>query len=250
VYHHYEGSIMSVTLQGRPVRGNHLLSQLSDEAYALLAPSLEPVKVEVKQALHVRDQPFIYIYFPLTCVISAILPMQDGRGVEVGNVGNEGFSAIEVLTGTKLTLNNYFAQIGGDALRITATDFMHAVESIPELRQVTSAFLHGFLSQAFQSVACNRLHTVDQRFARWILITQDRVGADDFYLTQEFIASMLGVHRPTVSVAAAQFQQSGLIDFKRGNIRILSRKGLEEASCECYFNVRDQFQRLLGINYG
>lgn len=165
---------MSVTLQGRPVRGNHLLSQLSDEAYALLAPSLERVKVEVKQALHVRDQPITYNTFPLTCVISALLPMQDGRGVEVGNVGNEGFSAVEVLTGGKLTLNDYFVQIVGDALRMTATDFMHAVENISGLRHVTAAFLHGFMAQAFQSVACNRLHVVDQRFARWILITQDR----------------------------------------------------------------------------
>ncbi|RYG99411.1 MAG: Crp/Fnr family transcriptional regulator [Alphaproteobacteria bacterium] len=240
---------MSVTAQG-PVRGNHLLSQLSDEAYALLAPSLEHVKVKHKQVLHERDRPYTHIYFPVTCVISAILPMLDGKGVEVGSVGNEGFSAVEILTGTQSTLNNYIAQIAGDAFRMTATGFMQAVERSPELRKVTASFLHGLLSQAFQSVACNRLHTVDQRFARWILLTQDRVGGDDFYLTQEFIASMLGVHRPTVSLVATEFQRSGLIRFSRGNVFVLNRKGLEEASCECYSNVQNQFQRLLGIQYG
>lgn len=241
---------MAHAAQGRPARGNHLLSMLSDDAYAALAPLLKPVKLDLKQVAHARGEPFTHIYFPTTCAISAIRPLQNGAAVEVGTVGNEGFSGVEILSHADAALNDYIAQIQGEALRMTVADFRQAVDKMPELHKVVFAYMQGFLSQVSQSVACNRLHTVEARFARWMLLTHDRVAGDEFQLTQEFIAEMLGVQRPTVSLVAGQFQQAGLIKYSRGHVRILNREGLEEASCECYFDVRNQFQRLLGIQYG
>jgi CRP-like cAMP-binding protein len=125
-------------------------------------------------------------------------------------------------------------------------DFKKAVIANESLRQASRRFLRAYLCLVSQSVACNRLHSIEERFARWVLMTHDRVKGDEFHLTQEFLADMLGVHRPSVSLAASSFQQDGMIKYSRGKMSIVDRKGLEETSCECYSIVKNQFERILG----
>jgi len=236
--------------QSRPSRGNHVLSLLSDHAYTTLLPLLEPVQLITKQMIHERSRPFVDVYFPTTSMISAILPLMDGAAVEVGTVGNEGLSAVEMVAGADAPVNTFMCQIPGEALRMSADDFSNTIETLPELRKLGFAYLQCYMAQMAQSAACNSQHSVEARFARWMLITHDRVKNDDFKLTQEFMAQMLGVHRPSVSLIANQFQLAGLIRYARGQISILNREGIEDVCCECYGQVRDRFERLMGIERG
>jgi CRP-like cAMP-binding protein len=230
--------------------GNHLLQLLFSEDFKTVSTMLEPVQLQIKQVIHDREKPIAYIYFPCTAAISAITHMRDGTSVEVGTVGNEGVSAVEILTGADAALNTYICQIAGDSLRMTSTDFHRAMEMVPALRKVVQTYFQSYMAQMIQSVACNRLHSIELRFARWLLMTQDRARCDEFFLAQEFMAQMLGVHRPSVSAVASAFQGKGVIEYNRGHMKILDRNGLEGLSCECYFNVRDDFKRRLGIQYG
>ena len=242
---------MATSGKRRPARGNHMLSHLSDDAYAAIAPMLQPVQLGIKQLLHERDKPFSPdIYFPTTCVISALLPLLDGAAVEVGSMGNEGFSGVEMMAGADSPMNTYFCQVPGEALRMSVADFKQALETVPELHRLALACLQGFMAQMAQSAACNGQHSVEARFARWMLLTHDRVEGDDFKLTQEFIATMLGVQRPSVSLVANQFQQAGLLKYSRGHVQILNRQGIEEVCCECYVDVRSRFERLMGVGVG
>jgi len=236
--------------QSRPSRGSHVLSLLSDHAYNTLLPLLEPVQLSIKQMIHERSKPFVDVYFPSDSMISAILPLMDGAAVEVGTVGNEGLSAVEMLTGAVSPHNTFICQIPGEALRMSVDDFRCSLERLPELRKLAFAYLQCYMAQMAQSAACNSQHSVEARFARWMLITHDRVKGDEFRLTQEFMAQMLGVHRPSVSLIANQFQLAGLIRYGRGQIYILNREGIEDVFCECYGQVRDRFKQIMGIERG
>lgn len=241
---------MSSAEKSRPARGNHLLSHLSGDAYAALAPMLQATELTIKQVVHERDKPFTDVYFPVNATISAILPLLDGAAMEVGTVGNEGVSATEMLAGADAPINNFVCQIPGKAMRIAAQDFRQALDTVPGLRKLAFGYLQCYMAQMAQSAACNSQHAVEARFARWMLITHDRVEGDDFRLTQEFMAQMLGVHRPSVSLIASQFQSAGLIRYNRGSIHIVNRQGLEEVCCECYAQVRDRFERVIGVGRG
>nr|WP_314621584.1 Crp/Fnr family transcriptional regulator [uncultured Noviherbaspirillum sp.] len=237
---------MPVSGKSFSARGNHLLSLLSDNAYTKLAPMLHPVQLEIGQILHERGKLFSSdIYFPITCVLSVILTLSDEAAVEVGSVGNEGFSGVEILAGAKAPFHAYLCQIPGKAIRMSMTDFRQALDAVPELHKLALGSLQVFMAQAAQSVACNSQHAMESRFACWMLLTHDRVEGDDFKLTQEFMAQMLGGYRPTVSVVANRFQQAGLLRYSRGHVYILNRQGIEEAACECYFDVCNHSQRLL-----
>ncbi|KRB83863.1 Crp/Fnr family transcriptional regulator [Noviherbaspirillum sp. Root189] len=225
---------------------NLLLATLTDEQYGAIAPRLHTVPLKIKQVLFERNQPPQYVYFPCTCVLSILAYMLNGSAVEVGTVGNEGFIGIEVLAGGELSTETAVCQVDGNTLRMTVNDFKEATAGDTPLRRVAQRYMLVYLSLVSQSVACNRLHTIEERFARWILMTHDRVEGDHFYLTQEFIADMLGVHRPSVSLVASAFQQAGLIRYSRGRMSILNRQGLEELACECYGIVREQVDHLLG----
>nr|WP_314621588.1 Crp/Fnr family transcriptional regulator [uncultured Noviherbaspirillum sp.] len=241
---------MSYAEKSRPTRGSYFLSRLSDDDYADLLPSLELIQLDSKQIVHERNKPFADVYFPTTCMISAVLPMLDGAAVEVGTVGNEGLSAVEMVAGAVSPINTFMCQIPGHAMRMSVTDFKHALKEMPELRQLAFGYLQCYMAQMAQSAACNSQHAVEARFARWMLVTHDRVEGDDFRLTQEFMAQMLGVHRPSVSLIANQFQAAGLLQYSRGLIRILNREGIEEVCCECYAQVRDRFQSVMGVERG
>ena len=225
---------------------NRLLALLSAQDYHALASHLELVPLDIKETIAERGQPIRYIYFPCTAVLSVLALMLDGQAVEVGTIGNEGFSGIDVLVDSDLATETFICQIKGKALRMPVADFKRAIDGNTPLRRVTLRYLQAYLSLVSQSVACNRLHHVEARFARWVLMTHDRVLGEEFYLTQEFLASMLGVHRPTISLVAGAFQQAGMIRYNRGHMTILQRQALEDVCCECYDIVNKQFERTLG----
>jgi len=229
---------------------NHILSSLPEAEYQALRPALEFFPTPARTVLFRRDEEIRYVYYPLSGCHSVLAIMEDGSAVEVGTVGNEGMSTVDVLTGSTTATETTLCQIPGDSLRIPVDLFHQAIESNAELRRLSYRFLQAYLSHVSQSVACNRLHSTEERFARWILASQDRVQGDEFQLTQEFLADMLGVHRPSVSLIARRFQQAGLLEYRRGVVRILDRPGLEEATCECYGVVKRQFARALGKPVG
>lgn len=241
---------MSVTLGEARLCPNFLLGTLSDDDLKLLLPKLELVEVKLKENLYERDATIPHVFFPTSAVISNMVFMANGTAIEVGTVGNEGFSPMEVLLDATTASETAICQIAGKALRIGLNDFKDAIRHSTSLRNVLQHYGQAYLSLVSQSVACNRLHHVDARFARWLLTTHDRVHSDDFYLTQEFLADMLGVHRPSVSIIASAFQKAGLIQYSRGHMKILDRTRLAKASCECYGTVRSQFKRLAGIAVG
>lgn len=229
-------------------RSNRLLAMLPPTEYQQLLPRLEFVDTTFKQVLFERNKPIDYVYFPCNSVFSILSFTQNGAAVEVGTIGNEGFTGIDVLVGGKLATDTMICQVAGSSLRMRSQDFQEAIHGETPLRNVAQRFLRAYLSQVSQSVVCNRLHTIEERFDRWVLMTHDRVAGNEFHLTQEFLADMLGVQRPSVSVVASAFQQAGLIKYSRGNMAILNRPGLESTSCECYANVSEQINRLLNIS--
>jgi CRP-like cAMP-binding protein len=241
---------MSITLaQARRCR-NHLLNKLSDEECQSLLPQLELMAHSIKEVISRQGKLIDYVYFPCTAAFSNLVYLEDGTAVEVGTIGNEGFTNVELLFSARLSVETAICQIAGDSMRISISAFRQAIEGTTPLRKLLECAGQAYLAQVSQSVACNRMHSIDNRFARWLLVTHDRVQGDEFLLTQEFIAIMLGVHRPSVSLIASMFQQAGIIDYSRGRMRILNRPKLEEASCECYAIVRAQFERLLAVPKG
>lgn len=195
------------------------------------------------------NRPLRHVLFPTTCVGSALTVMGDGSAVETGTIGNEGFIGLQVLFGVGSVPDETVCQIPGEALIIPADAFATALDASSALRHVLMRYTQYVLTLSSQSTACNRLHTVPQRYARWVLMTHDRVGRDDFSLTQEFLAMMLGVRRASVSVAASALRDAGVVDYNRGAVRVVDRPGLEGASCECYRATRDEYDRLLGNHH-
>jgi CRP-like cAMP-binding protein len=185
-----------------------------------------------------------HVHFPLDAVLSMLTVVEDGRSVEFATVGREGMScSSETLTGAG-TLMRVIAQVPGASLRVPAPDLSELARTSFQARGLLLRYNQSLLVQAAQVAACNRLHPVEERCARWLLMTHDRVGRDEFLLTQEFLSQMLGVRRARVNVAAGILQRAGLIRYSRGRIRLTDREGLEAASCECYAVVRAEYDRL------
>ena len=241
---------MSITLaQGRQCQ-NHLLAKLTEEQFRPLLPFFDLVELKVKEVLVRQGDPIEYVYFPSNGAFSCIVYMEDGSGVEVGTIGNEGFTTVEMLLDATIATETVVCQVSGTSLRMSANDFRTVIPDSRAFSKILKCSGQAYLAQVSQSVACNRLHSTDIRFARWLLITHDRVQGDEFAITQEFLAAMLGVHRPSVSVVAGLFQQAGIIRYTRGRMKILDRARLEDSACECYAMVRGQFERLLGVPRG
>jgi hypothetical protein len=178
-------------------------------------------------------------------VISLVTVMEDGDQVEAMTVGNDGFSGIPVFHEVETSKHKGCGQITGKALRLAARDFCDLARELPDLRRLLHRYSEFVFETVAQSAACNRLHVIEQRCARWLLMSQDRVGRDSFDLTQEFLAEMLGVRRPGVTVAMGILEKAGLIAHGRGNITVVNRAGLEKASCECYRTIRARQAKLI-----
>jgi CRP-like cAMP-binding protein len=225
---------------------NRLLRALPLAEYAHLLPQLTSVRLGLKQVLIEADAPITDIYFLRSGVSSMIAEEQEGGAVEVGTIGPEGFIGLPVLMGASRMPFRVFVQIEGDGLRMSADAFRRLVEERPAVRHLLMRFAQTFSDQMSQSVACNRLHTLDERCARWLLMTHDRVHGESFELTHEFLSYMLGVRRAGVTVAMGTLQGVGIIRYTRGRVTVLDRPRLEEASCGCYHITRAAFDRLLG----
>ncbi|HZS06712.1 MAG TPA: Crp/Fnr family transcriptional regulator [Blastocatellia bacterium] len=220
---------------------NRLLAALPREDYERIAPHLEPVTLEPKALIHKAGDGIGHVYFPTHGMVSLILTMNDGDTVEVGVVGNEGVVSTGAFMGTGIAPNDAVVQIGGGAMRMPVKALNAEFARGGALQGVLLRYAQALYSMVSQVAACNRLHTIDARLARWLLMCQDRVRSETLDLTQELLSQMIGAERPTVTVAAMTLQEAGLISYTRGRIRILDRPGLEGAACECYWAIRKVF---------
>jgi CRP-like cAMP-binding protein len=222
---------------------NRILAALPEEEYQHLLPHLEFATLKFRQSLYEPNVPMRFGYFPNSGMICLIAVMRDGASVEVGVIGNEGFVGTPILLGVKSTPNRALVQIAGNAFRIKAEALATVLPRTPRLELMLRRFIQAQAFQLAQSVACNRLHHVEGRLARWLLMARDRVGSDLLPLTHEFLAEMLGACRSTVTLAAGALQRAGLIRYSRGRVRILDRTRLENSACECYEVTKQQFER-------
>ena len=225
-------------------RTNAILQSLPADEYERLVAMCEPLEVEVRHEVYTPDTQIDDLYFPLGCVFSHVALVDDDIVVEVGTIGREGVVGLPAFLGTTRSPNSVFCQVPGPALRLATEDLFRMLQDDGTLHNRLHRYTQALIIQLAQNVGCNRVHTIEERAARWLLMTQDRVGADQFELTQQFLAQMLGVRRPTVSLTAGILQNAGLIRYTRGNITITDRDGLLEAACDCYRIIRDQFDRL------
>jgi len=228
---------------------NRLLVAADPVDRALLKPHLEPVTMLPGDILFDAGAVIDHIYFPQSGVVSQLAGMKDGTFVECGTIGREGAVGLMTGLGSGKALKRAVVQIAGRALRIKKSTFQGILENSPTLRNLRERYSEALLAQTLQTVACNTLHSVEQRFCRWLLICRDRTGSDLIPLTQEALAEMLGVQRTTVTASARALQAKNLIRYRRGVIECVDVTGLRETSCECYETMRAIFEELLPYTY-
>lgn len=229
---------------------NRLLAALPANEYQRLVPDLEVVKLSIHEVLYEPNEPITHVYFPHQAVVSLVTSMEDGSTIEVGLVGSEGMVGIPVILGGNMTNNQAYVQIAGAAMRMDANILKTEFNRGGPLQALLLRYCQALLTQVSQSVACNRFHTIEKRLARWMLLVQNSVDSDEFALTQEFIAQMLGTRRSGVTEAAGTLQKAGMLRYTRGRITIVNREALEATACECYRVISDEFARLLGHEPG
>ena len=232
--------------EGWALTGNRLLDALPSEELERLRPDLEPVSLGLKDVLIEPDGPIGHVWFPVDSVCSVVATMADGQQVEVGTIGNEGMVGLPVFLGRNSVPLSTFCQVPGEAVKMRSEALRTEVKPGDKLHNLLQRFTEATFIFASQSSACNRLHSVEQRASRWLLHTHDRLGSDEFLLTQEFLAQMLGVRRASVSKVASELQREGLVSYSRGKVTVTDRTGLEGKSCECYAIIREEFDRLPG----
>jgi CRP-like cAMP-binding protein len=225
--------------------GNRLLDRLPEEEYDRLAPSLVSESLALKQILVEGDDPIRDVYFPTTALVSTLVVLEDGSEVETTLTGVEGMVGLPVALGIDFGLSKAICQVPGETWRLPAHAFREALEWSRPTDALFRRYAAVVLRQTAQIVACNARHPVSERLCRWLLMSHDRVGRDDFPMTHDFMAEMLGVRRQTVTVVAGTLQGAGLITVRRGMIRVVDRCRLEDASCECYGFIRALYDRIL-----
>lgn len=228
------------------IHGNRLLGLLSPRDRARLLPHLERVPLAYRQTLYGARKSVSCVYFIETGVGSLVNTMKNGDAAEVGTIGNEGIVGLPVVLGDDRAPMNVYVQVPGAGMKMDAALFRNELARSESMRTVMLHYAHAFFNQVAQSAACNQFHSIEQRCCRWLLMTRDRMQSDDFLLTQEFLAMMLGVQRTGVTAVAGALQRSGLIRYRRGNVAIVDAAGLKHKSCECYGISTREFDRLLG----
>jgi CRP-like cAMP-binding protein len=224
----------SLTAPPREGELNRLLLALPPVEYEGLQELFESAPMNLRDVVYARSTAIGHVYFPQEGAGSLLAVDDAGARAEIVSVGNEGMIGMALFHGVASSPHECLIQIKGYAKRISAAEFLELIPRLPALRRLLHRYANAMFNDAAQSVTCNRHHSVEERCARWLLATGDRVADADFSLTQEFLSYMLAARRPSVSTAASRLQSDGLIRYRRGVIRILDRKGLEEASCECY----------------
>jgi CRP-like cAMP-binding protein len=225
---------------------NRLLASLPTEELELLRPHFERVALTRGEHVIVPGEPIRDFYFPLNCLLSLVTTMSDGSSVESGTIGREGMSGVPVLLDAAQTTMPTFTQVPGEAIRVRASVFKEAYNTRPAVRALLNRYIHMVIVNGSHAAACNRLHNIEERFCKWLLMSSDGVGSDEVALTHEFLAVMLGVRRSGVSEAAQKVQDAGLISYFRGLIKILDRPRLEASACECYGRTKAEYDRLFG----
>ena len=230
---------------------NLLLEHLPQSVRDRMAGELVRVSLQRGEILHKPGEIIRNLYFPTTCMISVTVTVRDGRTVEAGAIGSRDVAGINAfMGGREITQTEYVVQLPGEAIKIGADPMKVEFNRNTEMRDVMLRYTQAFMAQISQNVACNRLHEIDQRFARWLLEVRDRVNSEEFPLTHEFMAEMLAVRRASVTDAAATLKNAGIIKTRPGELRIINVRALEKLSCECYFSLREEYNRLLDISNG
>jgi CRP-like cAMP-binding protein len=222
---------------GKPV-SNKILLSIPDGEYNSLRPHLEYLRLPNHLVLHEAGGRLEFAFFPNRGLISLVVVMKDGKTAEAGVVGNEGFTGTPAVVGLSRGPLQAVVQVTGDGFRIKVGALQNTLESTPQLRLMLNRYIAIRGMQIAQTAACNRLHGIEQRLTRWLLMTQDRVGSGALPITHDFLATMLGTDRPTVSLAAAVLQKKKLIEYTRGAVKIVNRNKLEDSACECYGVIR------------
>jgi CRP-like cAMP-binding protein len=233
---------------GKPVSNTILLS-ISDSDYSSIRPHLEYVSLPNHLVLHEAGGKLEFAYFPNRGLISLVVVMKDGKTAEAGIVGNEGFTGTLAAVGLSRSPLQAVVQITGDGFRVEVGALQNILELTPHLQLMLSRYAAIRGMQVAQTAACNRLHDIEQRLARWLLMTQDRVDSGSLAITHDFLAAMLGTDRSSVSLAAGVLQRKELIEYTRGAVKIVNRKKLEDSACECYGVIR-QYDGEIGLKYG
>ena len=231
--------------EGKPV-SNLILLSISDSDYESLRPHLEYVSLPNHLILHEGGGRLEFAYFPNRGLISLVVVMKDGGSAEAGIVGNEGFTGTPTAVGLSGSPLQAVVEITGDGFRLGVAALQNSLETTPHLQLVLSRYAVVQGMQVEQTAACNRLHDIQQRLARWLLMTQDRVDSESLPITHDFLATMLGTDRPSVSTAAGVLQKKKLIEYTRGSVKIVNRKKLENSACECY-GITQQYNGELGL---
>ena len=221
------------------------MAALPSEDYQRLVPDLQPVELPQHQILYHAGEDYKYAYFPSYSIVSSVAIMENGSTTEIGVIGNEGVVGLPIILDTSYTNSTAIVQVGDGGYRILAEQLREEMARHGALKRLMMRYVQARIIQLGQTAACNRYHTVEQRFARWLLTVRDSIQQDEFQLTQEFISQMLGVRRTGVTEVASRFQQAGIISYRRGLIRVISGQKLEACTCECYQLIDREFSRLL-----
>jgi CRP-like cAMP-binding protein len=222
---------------------NRVLAGIPAPGYKRLRAHLEPINLKFGQVLYEPGKMIGHVYFPVDCLISLLTAVDKRRTLEVGMVGNEGMAGMPFILGMGVSGVRAIVQGSGNALRMASAPFRIEFNRSPPLQEALYRYTYALMAQISQTAACNRFHESEARLSRWLLMTRDRVGSDEFHLTHEFLAHMLGVRREGVTEAASALKRRKLISYTRGQIRILDVKGLKASSCSCYQIVKEVFAR-------
>lgn len=227
-----------------------LLDMLPRKDLLEVSALMSVCEVRQREVIAVRNHPIEYVYFPYDAVFASVLELQEGQMPEIAVVGSEGVAPIHALFGAETPSETIICKVDGTCLRMGLHDFRHEVGHNPRFRYILQLYAQAYQSQLHQRVACSRLHTLEQRYASGMLATMDRAGPRPLPLTQDFLALLLGVRRPGVSLVAQQFLTSGAIEYSRGKMHILDRGLLEQHACECYLHIRGEYEKILGAQVG
>jgi len=226
---------------------NRLLSALPTQDFERLHPSLQPLALRLGKVIYEPGELLDHVYFPTTAVVSLVCTMENGVSAEVGLIGNEGVVGAALFLGGHTALHQAVVQIGGGAVRMRAEILRQEFARGGPFQHLLLSYTQAFIAQVSQTAVCNRLHSVDQRLCRWILLTRERTKSNELAMTQEFISKMLGGRRESVTLAAQRLQNAGIIRYVRGHVTLLDRPRLQARACECYRVVKEETERLLAV---